>query len=88
MKFLGIMFLLISFCILLIAGVAALQGQTDIANSVINESSDNYDVLKQIESTTTSSMSFAGYIPLILIVLVFVAVAVMMVGAVYVVSKL
>lgn len=61
MKIIGAMFLVVAMSIMLIAGLATMQAQTDIGDTIINETSDNYESYGELKNATTLTMKTAGY---------------------------
>ena len=88
MKIVGGIFLLVSLSLILILGIATLQAQTDIGDTIINESSDSYEEYSALKNTTSSSMQYAGYSIWIVLVFVFAILAIMIAAAVYGMSKM
>lgn len=87
MKIIGSLILLIGVSIILIAGIAALQIESDTANNHINESSASYDTLQTIEQGSNLGMSVAGYLPMILIMFLLIAIAIAAIGAVAILKQ-
>ncbi|MDF1533685.1 MAG: hypothetical protein P1P69_04180 [Methanosarcinaceae archaeon] len=70
MKIIGAMFLVVAMSIMLIAGIASLQAQSDVGDTIINESSDNYESYNELKNSTALSMKTAGYGVYLLIIFV------------------
>lgn len=89
MKIIGSMFLVVVVSILLIGGIAALQAQTDVGDTIINETSDNYDSYEELKNTTVLTMKTAGYAPYLIIIFVLTTFAILLLGgaAALIVSK-
>lgn len=81
MKIIGSMFLIVAVSILLIGGLAALQAQSDVGDTIINESSDNYDSYNELKNSTELSMKTAGYGVLLLVIFTLAMFAALLLGA-------
>jgi len=81
MKIIGAMFLVVAMSIMLIAGLAAMQAQTDIGDTIINETSDNYDSYGELKNATALSMTTASYGVYLLIIFVLAMFASLLLGA-------
>jgi len=81
MKIISAMFLVVAMSIMLIGGIAALQAQSDVGDTIINESSDNYDSYSEVKNATALSMKTAGYGVYLLIIFVLAMFAVLLLGA-------
>ncbi|MCK5432548.1 MAG: hypothetical protein KAJ03_07375 [Gammaproteobacteria bacterium] len=77
-KILGAMFLLMSVSIVLIGGLAALQSQSDLGDTVVNNSSSNYETYQEIKNTTNVAVKTAGYAPYIIMLFMLVVFAVVL----------
>lgn len=80
MKVIGSLFLVVVVSILLIGGIAALQAQVDIGDTIINESSDNYESYEELKNTTELTMKTAGYAPYLIIIFVLTVFAILLLG--------
>ena len=83
MKILGAFILLIGICIILMAGIAALQSQSDIGDTIVTENSSNYEEYQQVKDSSNLMMKIAGYTPYFLGMFVFIIIGVTMFGAIY-----
>lgn len=81
MKIIGSMFLIVAVSILLMGGLAALQAQSDVGDTIINESSDNYDSYNELKNSTELSMKTAGYGVLLLVIFTLAMFAALLLGA-------
>lgn len=81
MKIIGAMFLIVAVSIMLLGGIAALQSQSDVGDTIINETSDNYDSYSELKNSTAMSMTTAGYGVLLLVIFVLTLFAALLLGA-------
>jgi uncharacterized protein YqhQ len=81
MKIIAGLFLIVAVSIILVAGIAALQAQSDIGDTVINETSDNYEAYEELKNTTTLTMKTAGYAPYLLMIFILTVFATFLLGA-------
>ena len=81
MKIIGAMFLIVAVSIMLLGGIAALQSQSDVGDTIINETSDNYGSYSELKSSTAMSMTTAGYGVLLLVIFVLALFAALLLGA-------
>jgi hypothetical protein len=81
MKIISAMFLVVAMSIMLIGGLAALQAQVNVGDTIINESSDNYDSYNELKNATALSMTTAGYGVYLLIIFVLAMFSVLLLGA-------
>lgn len=80
-KVIGSIFLIVAVGLIAIMGVAALQAQSDIGDTQINESSDNYDTYQQVKNTSAMSMQVVSFAPYLLVLLLLAVLGTMMGGA-------
>lgn len=81
MKIIGAMFLVVAMSIMLIAGLATMQAQTDIGDTVINETSDNYNSYNELKNATALTMKTAGYGVYLILIFVLAMFAALLLGA-------
>lgn len=81
MKVIATMFLVVAMSIMLIGGIATLQSQSDIGDTIINETSDNYESYSELKNATALSMKTAGYGVYLLIIFVLAGFAALLLGA-------
>lgn len=87
MKIIGAMFLIVAVSIILIGGIAALQSQSNLGDTIINETSENYDAYTELKNSTALSMTTAGYSVLLLVIFLFAVLASVLLGAAAVLRK-
>lgn len=80
LKIIGSLFLVIVVSIMLIGGIAALQSQANVGDTIINESSDTYDEYNELKNITALSMKTAGYSPYLIIIFVLTTFAILLLG--------
>lgn len=81
-KILGAVVLLIGFSIILFAGVAAIQLQTDTGDQIIGNNSEVNSTYETMKETTGLGLTVAGYIPYFLMVLILIVIAAVLYGAI------
>ena len=81
MKVIASMFLVVAMSIMLIGGLATLQAQSDIGDTIINETADNYESYGELKNATALSMKTAGYGVYLLIIFVLAVFAAILLGA-------
>ena len=81
LKIIGALFLLVVVSIMLIGGLTSIQSQTNIGDTVINESSDTYYEYNELKNTTALAMKTAGYSPYLILLFVLTVFAVFLLGA-------
>jgi flagellar biosynthesis protein FlhB len=81
----GAMVLLIGFCIILMAGVAAIQLQTDTADTVIGNNSEVNATYETMKDTTGLGLRVAGYVPYFLLIVLLIVVLIAILGLVKVI---
>ena len=81
LKIIGALFLLVVVSIILIGGLTSIQSQTNIGDTVINESSTTYDEYNELKNTTALAMKTAGYSPYLIILFILTVFAVFLLGA-------
>lgn len=78
----GAVILLIGFSIILLAGVAAIQIQTDTADTVIGNDSEVNDTYQTVKQTTDLGLRVAGYVPYFLIIIILMVILIAILGLV------
>lgn len=78
----GAVILLIGFSIILLAGVAAIQIQTDTADTVIGNDSEVNDTYQTVKETTALGLRVAGYVPYFLIIIILMVILIAILGLV------
>lgn len=81
MKIIGAMFLVVAISIMLIGGIATMQAQVDVGDTIINETSENYDSYNELKNSTALSMKTAGYGVYLLIIFVLAVFSALLLGA-------
>lgn len=86
-KLIGAIFLTVAISILLIGGIAAVQHQSDLGDTVIDNESYSYDQYQQLQNTTTLTFSFLSYTPYLFMLFLMIVAGAFMIGAVAIIKK-
>lgn len=78
----GAVILLIGFSIILLAGVAAIQIQTDTADTVIGNNSEVNSTYQNVKQTTDLGLRVASYIPYFIIIIILIVILIAILGLV------
>lgn len=81
-KIIGAVVLLIGFSIILFAGVAAIQIQTDTGDTIIGNDSEVNATYETMKETTSLGLTVAGYVPYFLMILLLIIIAAVMYGVI------
>lgn len=76
----GAVVLLVGFSIILFAGVAAIQLQTDTADTVIGNNSEVNSSYNTMKESTELGLNVAGYVPYFLMIILLMVIALVMYG--------
>lgn len=74
----GAVVLLIGFSIILFAGAAAIQLQTDTGDTIIGNNSEVNSTYETMKETTGLGLTVTGFIPYLLMIIILITIAVAM----------
>lgn len=82
MKIIAAIFLTVAVSILLLGGIAAVQYQSDIGDTIIDNESSSYDQYNELKNTSAMTFSFLSYTPYLLMLFLMIIFGAFMLAAV------
>lgn len=82
MKIIAAIFLTVAVSILLFGGIAAVQYQSDIGDTIVDNESVSYDQYNELKNTSAMTFSFLSYSPYLLMLYLMMIFGAFMIGAI------